>query len=400
MHIILHIGPHKTGTTSVQKTLGSARAELASKGISFYEDKFFNKNNHYVFHHAFSPCLSSHFHTPWFKNLRSLSQGEMRREIKKAISDSTGDVVVVSSEDLSILPKEGLSSLRKFLSEECGATEITIVGVARDPFDYLQSSIQQYIKPGLTSVDDIIDNSYMNYTYQSCPDFQGGAANILRQIYLPAFSRFVAEFGRENCIFGRFDEVAKSGLANFVISQAQVSEKIELKELRSNTSISAEACVLIAVYNSENVRYAGGESVGPRNKDLIDVIKSIGGRKAEFPIKMTEDEFCAVNSDIDDINKMVEFCLIDKLNSERVFGGSEDIFHFSRAGLSNINKLIENLLADRSGDDALAVRYRDAGIKLYESDPEIAYLLLKRAAEIRPNGKLIERLLSGLKEVQ
>lgn len=321
----------------------------------------------------------------------------MRNSIEENILKCQAETLIVSSEDLSILPEEGLAEMHRFLYDKCSASRITIVGLARDPFDYLQSSIQQYIKPGLTSLEDITENIYRNYSYQSCPGFGGGAANILMQIYLPSFERFAKEFGVQNCNFRRFEDVTKTGLANFVLCQSGDKARDKtIKELRSNSSMSAEAAALISVYNSENERYNGGKNVGPRNIELVDLLKSVSGRKAVFPVQISDSELSDINSSIDKINDLFGSELMRKLDRERIDASHANPLTFSKKSVSDIYRLIEKLMSEHNVNDALAVRYRDAGIKLYDSDPEVAYLLLKRAAEIRPNGKLIDQLLKGL----
>lgn len=388
--VVLHIGTHKTGTSSVQASLDRARQQLAATGVRFFRDPVFNPKNHYIFHHAFTPILEWHFHTPWLVRRKGISQAEMREILRTEVTSfGADDDLIVSAEDLAILPQQGVQAMRDFFLD-VGVQDVTVVCVLRNPVDYLHSSIQQYMKVGLTSIEDVLNNDFSSYALQSCPNFAGGAVNILRQIYIPVIARYVSVFGPEKCRFLRFDEAVANGLSRSVLEAGLGPDAPTIPERRSNDGISREAAVLLATYNSLAGRYADREKLAPYNMRLSKALQKVRGTGARFPISMSPNEIEAVNGDIATANRIVGRAVVDPIHPD-AFRESIELTRFSRDSLDSLMTILDELIPD--SDTSLALRYRDAAIRVGESDPEAAYLLMRRASELKPDGNVIKARL-------
>jgi hypothetical protein len=127
---IIHVGPHKTGSSYLQACFSHYRAALRARGI--------------VVPAAWEFAPGNPSHTGLASALREggdLSQAErvLREEFVQG-----GDTLLVSAEDISSMKAEPLQRLRHLL----GDTQVTIVFYVRRWSDLLPSGWQETIKQG------------------------------------------------------------------------------------------------------------------------------------------------------------------------------------------------------------------------------------------------------------
>lgn len=78
--LILHIGSHKTATTSIQKFLLENNAELKSKGYSLFtlepngSDSLYGHANHWVEHSGYNENFSAKFNLDWVNQIKKLEE--------------------------------------------------------------------------------------------------------------------------------------------------------------------------------------------------------------------------------------------------------------------------------------------------------------------------------------
>lgn len=134
MRVILHIGTHKTGTTSIQEFCQGNRSHLASAGID-YPQTYLVPSRRYFGHH----CL------PW----QLLGQGPDRRPWPDGLDDPLGDLrerverddaaaVLLSSENFCRLGSDGVERLRDALA----GVRVDVMLYLRRQDLYLQSLYQ------------------------------------------------------------------------------------------------------------------------------------------------------------------------------------------------------------------------------------------------------------------
>lgn len=124
--LILHVGPHKTGSSYLQKRLMLSRGLLDSSGFLYPEDFFF------VFgHHLLCPALEKSVVVE--QDLLSI----------ETINKYDGDVII-SSENFSVQPKSFFQKLKSLFAAE----EILVVYVYRTSTDRLFSYWNEQIKHG------------------------------------------------------------------------------------------------------------------------------------------------------------------------------------------------------------------------------------------------------------
>jgi hypothetical protein len=124
-HLLLHIGPHKTGTTAIQNSLSENITTVKSNGWN-YLDK-----------------LESGITLHQVADRFSQGRHEFQAEFRDALSGSAKNIII-SSENFSRLGEEQISLLADWLE----GFEITVVYYLRNPIDRLYSVWQERVKHG------------------------------------------------------------------------------------------------------------------------------------------------------------------------------------------------------------------------------------------------------------
>lgn len=126
---VIHIGPHKTGTTYLQLQFRWARAKLAQRGIAFPE----------VWEHA--PGNPSHLKL--VHQLRDNKMDLLAPRMQELLSGKT-ETVLLSAEDLSNLDDLAMARLKQLIDGH----EVRILFYARRWSELVPSSWQEGIKHG------------------------------------------------------------------------------------------------------------------------------------------------------------------------------------------------------------------------------------------------------------
>jgi hypothetical protein len=134
--IVLHIGPHKTGTTALQLALDRARAALEAQGVSYVWEGM--RQNANMAAQAVGKLSSRKF-----AGDTSVPYWHWDNLLKK-VAERRTNRVVVSGEEFSNLP---LDTIKKVI-EDFGSRYTTVLVTLRPLEDILCSSWQQYIQFG------------------------------------------------------------------------------------------------------------------------------------------------------------------------------------------------------------------------------------------------------------
>ena len=130
--IFLHIGTHKTGTTSLQYYLDKHSEELLKKGIYYPRTGWYHHSQHEL---AFSL-------QKMFKNKDSLQNDSLWNTLKEEINNSSVPKIVISSEEFSLISEEAIIKLQDILKEY----NVKIVIYIRRQSDLLESIYNQQTK--------------------------------------------------------------------------------------------------------------------------------------------------------------------------------------------------------------------------------------------------------------
>ncbi len=126
---VVHIGPHKTGTTYIQSRLAAARDYLRSAGV--------------VYPATWRASHTVHSHLRLFERIRHRQLDELRREfVEQALDDDA--LVLLSSEDLQYLDAQEI----RILADLLATPNVTIAYYCRRWSELLPSCWQERVKHG------------------------------------------------------------------------------------------------------------------------------------------------------------------------------------------------------------------------------------------------------------
>ena len=124
--LLLHIGPHKTGTSAIQMALQSSSKELTRKNIIFDSLESYEGHNS----HQIADMLSTSRKSSAQKTLEKFNE--------------CGQLCVVSSENFSRLTLDDV----KFLRENLKFSDVRVVYFLRNPLARIKSDWQELVKHG------------------------------------------------------------------------------------------------------------------------------------------------------------------------------------------------------------------------------------------------------------
>lgn len=188
--IVLHVGTHKTGTTSIQRFLGHNRALLHQHDADFFRGRFMGAN-HVELHIA---AMRADRMSPVKCNLRLTPTDEFVHETAEAvrafIERSPSRTLIFSAEGLSYLRFAGEMEVLKSI---LGQNPTKIVIALRDKADFLRSYTRQLQKQGFATSSE-----------------QGSFAYVEDDSWLVDYDALVdaysAAFGSENVIVMNYED--------------------------------------------------------------------------------------------------------------------------------------------------------------------------------------------------
>jgi len=232
---IVHMGMHKTGTTSIQESLNN-----------FEDDKFVyaklgNHGNHSL------PVYSAFADNPNSHHLHRASQrdddavrayvAQVWIDFDRSFAKARGRTLLVSGEDIGVLPDRILVKLRDYLRSRAG--DVKIVGYVRSPAGFMQSHFQQRVKSATVRSFDP-EAMYRNYR--------------------DSFEKFDAVFGRENVTLWKFNPAAFPESCVVQDFCARLGIRFPKRRIvRLNESLSRQATAALYTYAKF------GEHYGARN---------------------------------------------------------------------------------------------------------------------------------------
>jgi len=186
---IVHIGLHKTGTTSIQHFLRENRNRLQGLGFCFYHGLHIDENHVELHAATMRPDRTSTFR---MKSDLVFDDSYLKATCKRvnAFFDQIENATAVFS-------AEGLSLLRYVDEVEKLASimpaDVKIIAYLRNPEDYLRSHANQLSKAGITGITDKTSHAYM----------QSDTWMIDYELRLEAYR---TTFGQDNVIVVDYDE--------------------------------------------------------------------------------------------------------------------------------------------------------------------------------------------------
>ncbi|WP_350588063.1 hypothetical protein [Psychrobacter sp. 78a-MNA-CIBAN-0178] len=264
----LHVGMHKTGSTSIQASLSRhqfnssksyLKAVSENHSIPFYSIFTENPTDYHIHRRSsrnYYDCLAFNY--------------EAITIIDDFISSSSNDVII-SGEDISVLPNNSLEKLKIFLNGYFDVIKVIIY--IRPPHSYISSHFQEIIKNGASG--NKFDNLSSGNLY---PNYQ----NII--------GKFDRVFGQSEVMVRLFDKESLIGRDIVTDFVSAIGLKESVQSLSSNQSLSLEELSVCYVFNNYYIRnQVMSQDINDKLLNLINLIKPLAKNKFEISKDLTRE---------------------------------------------------------------------------------------------------------------
>jgi hypothetical protein len=220
---LIHIGSHKTGTTYLQIVFRTLAPELSKRGILYPEQ--------------WTASGVSPGHVRLVQRLRAGKDAALAEEFQQ-LNGSRYELILISAEDLSLLPRDSVDLLRSYLENQ----QVTIVFYCRRWLNLLPSSWQEIVKHG---------RSMTLPEFVACQFMDPFASNTIN--YATRLDFFDQTFGRQNLCLVSYDNIVEQGgnlAEHFFRSFLSWPNAPVIRGIRPNPSLSIQDTEVIRALNS------------------------------------------------------------------------------------------------------------------------------------------------------
>lgn len=255
---IIHVGMHKSGSTSIQRTLDGFEDE------NFSYASIGSPANHSLAIHSLFASQSARHHLHQRASRDAGAIAEFNDAVEAALADSITRAgrraLVISGEDIGLLSRSDLSALADYFRARFETVEI--VAYVRPPVSFMASAFQEHVKWGLREFNP----------RRHC------------RSYRESFLKFDHVFGRENVHLWKFDP--KHFPNGCVVEDfcRRLGLATPKKIVRLNESLSRQAVGLLYTYFQFAEAEDRSTMLGPKAMELGQLI---GGDKFRFSPKVT-----------------------------------------------------------------------------------------------------------------
>ena len=277
---ILHVGFHKTATSSIQQTLANNRDELEEQGYLY---PCFQKYGKEVINHSI-PFYSAFCKQPelYHINIKNGSKSDIE-EINKSYLDQFNQYLemdvnlIVSGEDISVLHTEALIQLQEMIVNK--GFKLEVYCSVRKPYPFTCSELQERIKSGVGTLTNIVVPQKSQY-----------------------INKLKAVFG-DAIIFSSFEEDCKTelGPVNSFIERIGV-DPFSFKLINTNEGFGNISTRFLAHLNLTHPSIVNG-SLNPEGRGFFS--KSVDNEK----FLLNKKELATVTEQLDSENNKIKALL-------------------------------------------------------------------------------------------
>ncbi|MDQ1003609.1 hypothetical protein QFZ28_004009 [Neobacillus niacini] len=304
--VILHVGLHKTGTSSIQATLYSQANNILMEKKDYLYPASLDPNHSIPIYSAFCDFPEKYhinvllgYDIEQIKKINTQNLKALEMEISKIRKSK----LVIVGEDISSLSMVNLHLLKKYF-ESLSSNDVTfkVIIYVRNPLTWSISSIQEKIKGG--------------YTYH---DAFNELKTIVKDLFTSSISKFIEVFGKDKVKVYPFEEAIQSSYSingHFLsLLGFKESEIKQFRMARANVSISKISAELISFIN-EKLPLSQNNKLNEKrsNGDIIPLL-TIRGPKFDIP-HADKGEILEISKD--DRKWLKEIWGIDYLNSKEL----------------------------------------------------------------------------------
>ena len=342
--LVLHIGMAKTGTSSIQESLGRGAASLADQGVYYPQWKPYNHSFNFTVMFLENPRKSFHY-----QQLSPISDEDWQAELQRLsdrwrafFSSRDEGIWIVSAENLGRMSEAGLVALKAFI--EPFFDEVRVLAYVRDPLRALKSQWEQNVKELRESLSA-----------------QALLSRTKRRQNYRFFQRWIEAFGRDNFVLRRFDPASFAGgdlLTDFLqAAQVELECDLELPELEANQSLGAEGAALLLAMNNRYPLYRDGQinderGMSRRQHLFYAAMRQAGADPLSLEVKFSAEEAEHFNRKINFLNSLLPegegFARVTASGNETVLPDAGQIPAAYAVELINNLSLLVDQMADRT----------------------------------------------------
>lgn len=253
--VVLHIGMHKTGSSSIQKSLNGfddGRVRYARLG---------GENHSVAIYSIFS---ESRYEKRFFRQ-RGIDRAAIDSKVavyRERLIEELGqdrEVLILSGEDISRIPAADIPAMKAFFEARCDAVQI--VGYVRDPVGFASSQFQQLVK------------------------FDTREVEIPRPEYRARFEKFLDVFGQDAVTLRPFDRARlKDGSVVRDLMEICGIGDADWPEQNTNESLSDTATRMLFHFNRFGPVSTGCRQAMAARKEFVTLLgKAFPGPGYRFP---------------------------------------------------------------------------------------------------------------------
>jgi hypothetical protein len=219
-HILLHIGIHKTGTTSIQRFLSLAHDDLLENGVLF---PLAGRSR---------PLSGQHLLAWAIHDIHGIKDDRCWYELIEEIHFEKPQQTIISAEGFETCTQTQIEKIQKYLK----AKSVKIIIYIRNQLDFMVSDYKESVK---TAGYYQPFQSYLNGNYNRCD-------------YGALVERWGNVFGLENVVIRLFDKVKENpGLLEDFLLVANLDARIKenYQTIRANISPPDDVIILFYVLN-------------------------------------------------------------------------------------------------------------------------------------------------------
>ncbi|MBU1623483.1 MAG: hypothetical protein KJ850_00385, partial [Gammaproteobacteria bacterium] len=256
---IIHIGMHKTGSTSIQNSLNGfadkhfmyANLGPANHSLAMYSLFADQPEKHHI-----------HRANKWDAATIQAYNKRVQSQLERAIDEAHGRTLIISGEDIGVLPLLGLEKLRNFLLARFD--EIEVVGYVRPPAGFITSGFQQKVISGTGKIVKVdLEKEYRQ--------FQNN------------FGKFDEVFGYEKVHLWKFDPKSfHEGCAVRDFCRRLGIKLPDARIVRVNESLTRIAVRLLYTYRKFGLDYGSASMKGPESMAIGAQLKAFDNSKFRF----------------------------------------------------------------------------------------------------------------------
>ncbi len=290
-NIFIHIGVHKTGSTTIQQMLGRNREMLSKHGFLY---PVFKARTTDIFNHSL-PFVSifkkNRGNYPFNQINNSTTQSEIEEfhkrydeQLKEQLGQFEGDTLILSGEDISTFAVEELKTFQSYLIQNTSRkVNIQIIMFCRNPLYRIRSTVIERTKGGESK------NIILSMGFNVIRYFQ----NIL--------AKFSDVFGKDMIVVIRFEDAIKhpSGPTGALLEAigAETALISQFKNERFNSASSSEAVSIFSAIH-ENLPKVNGVPYSFQGQ-IRKVLINMPGQKFALPLSIQRKVLEQAKEDID-----------------------------------------------------------------------------------------------------